>query len=180
MRCTGLPIPDVYYTVAMFATVASAIRLAHLAAAGLFLCGTVSAQDTTVDQSSTDHTTKIEAHLEKPYTVKIEAKPHENYRCKVNVTVDYLQRNNIAHVESVVTNNDCGASSGTYVIALRFLDESQSSQEIEFKESWQRTDEQSLTLVKEYPIGDNVDLRRVRAKNLSCTCVEPIEQQADH
>ena len=164
----------------MLATIASAIRLAQIVAAGLLLCGTAIAQNSSVNHSKTDQTTRIEARVEKPYTVTLEAKPHEVFRCKVNVTVDYLQKNDVVHVESVVTNNDCGASSGTYVIAIRYIDENQDSREIEFQESWQRTDDQPVTYVNEYPIGNNVDLRRVRAKKLSCTCVEPIEQQADN
>ena len=152
---------------------------AVLGAAGLLVGVIAAAQETTVEHSRTDHSTKIEAHLEKKFTVRLDAKPHENFRCKVNVTLDYLQKNDIVQVEAIITNQDCAASSGRYTVAIRVLDADNNSVEHEFQETWQRVDDQQIVTTTSYPIGKNVDLRRVRAKNLSCTCVEPIIQESN-
>ena len=152
---------------------------AVLGAAGLFIGAIAAAQETTVEHSRTDHSTKIEAHLEKKFTVRLDAKPHENFRCKVNVTLDYLQQNDTAQVDAIITNQDCAASSGSYTVAIRVLDADKNSIEYEFEETWQRVDDRQIVTSTSYPIGKNVDLRRVRARNLSCTCVEPIIQESN-
>ena len=82
-------------------------------------------------------------------------------------------------VDAIITNQDCAASSGSYTVAIRVLDADNNSVEHEFEETWQRVDDQQIVTTTSYPIGKNVDLRRVRARNLSCTCVEPIIQESN-
>jgi hypothetical protein len=142
--------------------------------AALVLFAQAHAQDLTVDQSSTDQTTKIEAHLEKRYTVDLELTPPVSRLCKSSVSIGFLQKNAIASVETTVQNSDCDASEGSYVMAIRIRDASGTSQELEFEETWQRDDALPIIGMQEYDIGDNVDLVRVRTKKLRCTCTDPV------
>ena len=131
-------------------------------------------QDTTIEQSSTDHSTKIEAHLEKKYTVKLELTPPPTRRCHVRVTMDYLQKNDVAKVDSMLENEDCAASSGSYTVSIRYRDQNNEQQRVEYDETWEREDDQPLTITKDYFAGKNVDITRVQPKNLTCLCAEEL------
>jgi hypothetical protein len=43
---------------------------------------------------------------------------------------------------------------------------------LEFFESWQRQDDQPVKFSATYPIGENVDLLRVRPTQSRCTCAD--------
>lgn len=152
-----------------------------LVAALAFICAPVAglAQDPLVDQQSTHETTKIEAHLEKKYTVKLELNPPPTKRCQARLEIEYLQKGAEARVDSNLGNKDCAASSGSYKISIRYRDANGESQTIEFDETWQRDNDQPILASKDYFVGENVDITRVRSKSLQCICAEvPVEDEA--
>jgi hypothetical protein len=132
------------------------------------------AQDATIEHSRTDQTTKTEAHLGKTYTMKFKLTTTESRRCQVRATMDFFQKNTMAKVDSLLENEDCGASSGSYTVSIRYRDGSGELQRVEYEETWQREDDQPITITKEYFAGDNVDITRVQPKNLRCLCAKAI------
>lgn len=61
---------------------------------------------------------------------------------------------------------------------VSFRDANGEIQTREFAETWQRSDDAALVLETDYPIGENVDLSRVRTRRNTCTCVEAVEAPA--
>ena len=55
-------------------------------------------------------------------------------------------------------------------LTVSVRDENRELKTLEFVEAWQRKDDQPVKFNVSYPIGDNVDLVSVRARQLRCTC----------
>ena len=60
--------------------------------------------------------------------------------CGAVIEIEYYQKGSSAHVESLLTNDDCDASSGTYIIQVRYRDADGQSQSKDFPETWKRLD----------------------------------------
>jgi len=97
--------------------------------------------------------------------------------CKAELEIEYYQKGSSAHVESTLTNEDCGASSGSYVIQVRYRGADRQTRSKEFAEPWERTDTAPVLVEKDYFIADDVDIIRVRSRKLNCTC--EVEESAD-
>jgi hypothetical protein len=91
-------------------------------------------------------------------------------RCTTSIEYEYLQKNTVAVVDTIIGNTDCGASSGEYTFRVRFRDESNELQTLEYPETWQRDDDQPIEKHAEYFIGDNVDLISVGSRKIRCIC----------
>lgn len=109
-------------------------------------------------------------HREIHYRMTIGTTPPGNPRCEAQLLFTYIQKNTVARVDSELTNTDCAASSGDYTIRVRFRDENNELQSLEYPETWRRDDDQPIELLKEYFIGENVDLVSVRSRKLQCVC----------
>lgn len=107
---------------------------------------------------------------EKELTISVVVPAPTNRQCEARIAVEYLQWDTIARVEGTIHNETCGASSGQYEIEARVRDQSGELETLEFSESWQRDDDQPVTFSAEYPIGENVELVRLNARRLRCTC----------
>jgi hypothetical protein len=108
--------------------------------------------------------------LEIRHTMTIDPKPAAEQKCEARVSLTYFQKNTVAVVESALNDSDCGASGGEYMVLVRFGDENNELQSLEYPETWHRDDDQEIKSVKEYLIGDNVDLVSVRPRRLRCVC----------
>jgi len=97
--------------------------------------------------------------------------------CKAELEIEYYQKGSSAHVESTLTNDDCGASSGSYVIQVRYRGADRQTRSKDFAESWERTDTAPVFVEKDYYIADDIDIVRVRSRQLKCTCAT--EESAD-
>lgn len=96
--------------------------------------------------------------------------------CAAIMELEYSQRNTIANVRGTIDNEDCAASSGDYKLAVKIRDANGELKTLEFPETWQRLDNQTVEFKGEYPIGENVDLVSVRTKQMHCTCAgTPVE-----
>ena len=93
--------------------------------------------------------------------------------CEANLSLEYWQKGDQAEVDMVLNNNECPASSGEFTIQVRYRTEDGELVTDEYPEMWSRDDDQPLEMSRLYPIGDNVDLIRVRSRRLSCTCTAP-------
>jgi len=138
----------------------------------VWLYSTALAQGDFINSSGQQETMELEGHAEKKYIMKLDAPSPSRKYCQASIAIEYLQKNTSAIVDMTLENPDCAASSGSYTTAIRIRDERNESQTIEFDETWQREDDQSLANRREYFIGDNVDLISVRIRKSKCECVE--------
>ena len=92
--------------------------------------------------------------------------------CKAELRLEYYQKGADAHVKTMLSNEECGASSGDYTIRIHYEDAHGESGQVEFEETWNRDDEAVVTSEKDYFVGDDIDLVRVNSRRLSCSCTE--------
>ena len=97
--------------------------------------------------------------------------------CMASIEVEYYQKDSSAHVETELNNDDCAASSGTYIIQVRYKDAAGEHQSKDFEESWERSDAEVIVADKDYFVAENIDILRVRSRKLNCTCAT--EEVAD-
>ena len=113
---------------------------------------------------------QVVVRSEQELEVSLDLPPLKSVECAVTIDVAYTQRDTTVGVEGTIFNNVCAASSGDYKLAVSVRNESRELQTLEFLESWQRQDDQPVKFAGTYPIGENVELLRVRPVQLRCTC----------
>jgi hypothetical protein len=118
---------------------------------------------------SEETTAAAQAALRVPQ-IKLEAPARLHEQCTGSVTTEYQQLNTLASVNNTLEIADCRAASGTLTISLRIRDESGEIKSLEFSETWQHSDAQSVTVAADYPIGENTELVNLRVRDVSCTC----------
>ena len=112
----------------------------------------------------------VTAETEKEVTFALELPAPKTLQCSTTVEVEYTQRDTSVSVEGSLDHKDCAASDGEYRLTVSVRDVSGELKRLEFVEQWQRGDDQPVAFKGEYPIGENVDLVSVRARQLRCTC----------
>ncbi len=111
--------------------------------------------------------------------IQIEAE-HEyaTNACEARLEVEYYQKGDSVHVETVLNNDQCAASSGSYTLQVRYRGDDGETQTAEFEEIWERSDAEPVTLAKDYYVAENIDVRRVRSRHLRCECAPAPEEGA--
>jgi hypothetical protein len=122
-------------------------------------------------QASTSETIEHSSSSERTFTVKLNPPKQKQY-CKASTTTEYYQSDDVAEVNVGIKNEDCAASSGSFTIRVRYRTEEDEVVNLEFDETWQREDDQDILFSRQYPIGKNVDLMRVRPARMRCVCTE--------
>jgi len=140
----------------------------------LVLAGTTLAAADDADDA--DKRIYIEAEIRT--TIKAEYAFATN-ACKAAIEIEYYQKGSSAHVESSLTNDDCDASSGTYVVQIRYRGADGQSQSKDFPETWERLDSNPVVVEKDYFVADDIDILRARSRKLTCTCVPDEQVDAD-
>jgi hypothetical protein len=120
----------------------------------------------------------IKTEMEFHQTIELEYEYASN-ACQAAIEIEYYQKGASAHVESALTNDDCGASSGSYVIQIRYRDADRQSQSKEFPETWERADSNPVVVEKDYFVADDIDILRVRSRKLDCTCAPEESAEGD-
>ncbi len=132
------------------------------------------------DGSPRNQADRWEASSEKKYTIKLEASPPAHY-CKSNTAIEYYQDDTVAKVNGEIKIDGCIKASGKYTISVRYRDDAGDTHNIDFDETWQRSSADPITISHAYPMADNVDLVRVRARRSRCVCndaaAKEIEQE---
>lgn len=113
--------------------------------------------------------------LEREVTISHRIEAPESMQCATEITLEYLQRDTFARVEGLIENATCSASSGQFEIEAQVRYESGEIERIVFSESWQRDDDRPVVFTRDYPIGQNVELIRLRSRGLHCVCVDAVE-----
>jgi len=88
--------------------------------------------------------------------------------CQASITLQYHQWDTLARVESTVTNESCNATTGEYELLVNIVDENGASQNLPFSETWEQQDDAPVKISRDYPIGDNVTLKRIVAQGIRC------------
>lgn len=114
--------------------------------------------------------TQTKFELETKIDVVLELPEQKMLQCAAAIEVEYSQRNTVAGVTGTIDTKDCAAASGEYRVVVSVRNEALELTTLEFEETWQRLDAQPVIFKKDYPIGDGVELVRVRARPVSCTC----------
>lgn len=112
---------------------------------------------------------------ERELTIFREAVSLETLQCESLIEIEYDQRGAATRVTGVIRNDTCPASRGEYQVEARIRHDDGEIEVLVFDETWQREDDQPIEFTEDYPIGDNVDLVRVRTRGLQCTCSVPQE-----
>jgi hypothetical protein len=121
-----------------------------------------------VSGAAAQEPTTLRTEREINFSIEVPAIP--STQCEASTSTSYHQRNTAARVESTITVEGCAAAGGHFTVAVRVRDESGTQQTLEFEETWQRIDDQDVSLTTDYPIGENVELLSVRVRGMSCTC----------
>lgn len=120
---------------------------------------------------SSPTTTAIEREL----TLSLELAAPTVRQCETGIHSEYFQRDTIVRVEQVISNETCGASSGNFEIEALVEDQVGQTETLVFSQSWQREGDEPVEITTDYPIGENVELIRLRSRGLSCTCADAVE-----
>lgn len=96
--------------------------------------------------------------------------------CEASTLTEYSQRNDTALVSGTVSISNCSAgTTGGFTLVARVRNDAGDVTPIEFKQTWERHDAEDHKFQAEYPIGENVFLQSVRARDLTCTCAAPAQ-----
>ena len=130
------------------------------------LASTATAQEGAKTESTT-------FRLETELTVTIDTPEIGGAQCAAEYSSSYHQRNTVARVESTIRVQGCTVASGEFTVALRIKGEDGEVKVIELEDTWARTDDKDVSLVADYPIGENVELVSARLRGRRCTCADP-------
>lgn len=112
--------------------------------------------------------------LERELKFSIELAPLPKAECEAVATTEYRQQNTVARVDSTLELRDCSAAaSGEFTFLVSVRDGSGTLKPLEFKETWQRSDDRAVQFAADYAIGEDVELVSVRMRGLTCTCADP-------
>ena len=90
-------------------------------------------------------------------------------QCMAVVALDFKQKNTVVSVDGEVTNDTCGASSGSFVVSVINTHDDGEQTRQEYMEEWARDDDRPVSFTAEYPIQEDVVLV-VRPQRVRCTC----------
>jgi hypothetical protein len=122
-----------------------------------------------VTSSAQQQQMRVERNMEFRHKMTLEAERATGI-CSARVEIEYLQRNTLAWAGGTIDTKDCAVASGVYTIEVRYRDAQGDVKTLETEETWRRDDNQPVHFEGEYPIGENVDLIRVRASKIRCEC----------
>jgi hypothetical protein len=151
----------------------------------LFLLSSITAAaQTATDQPLGGLASRIQKNEDDANTLIIENKITTSFTipeitlipCQATVSLGYYQRNTLARVETSIENNSCLAGSGSLEISATIRDENGNTSTLAFPEQWQQNGDTKMEFVRDYPIGENVELLRVRSSKIKCDCSQSITQ----
>jgi hypothetical protein len=115
--------------------------------------------------------------IQQQLRIALNPPPLPDAQCGAATTTEYWQLDKVARVSGTLEIRDCTAASGTLTIAAVIKEESGEEKALEFSETWQRSDDNDVSFAGDYPIGENVDLVRVRLSGLTCTCTDLVIEE---
>ena len=135
----------------------------------LIAAASLSSTTATADGAGHGQEKRWEASSEKKYTIKLDATPPVQY-CKSATSIEYYQDDKTAKIDGEIKIDGCTDANGEYTISVRFRDEDGETHNLDFEETWQRNSAAPVLISHVYPMAENVDLIRVRARRSRCVC----------
>jgi hypothetical protein len=131
-------------------------------------CGVLAeAQDT---GTGNQRSSKGSATLEQKVTVTMPIPSIQFATCEAYISIQSHQRNTLARVVTGIEQKPCATSSGEYELLITVKDENGIHQPLLFNETWEQEDDSPMEFSRDYPIGENVTLKRVMARGVRCEC----------
>lgn len=93
--------------------------------------------------------------------------------CQAYISTDVQQRNTLARVIYTIEDKQCTTSTGEYEVLVIISDENGVSRNLSFSETWEQKDNSVTEFSRDYPIGENVTLKRVMVQRIRCECAAP-------
>ncbi|MEL7538233.1 MAG: hypothetical protein AAFZ58_09970 [Pseudomonadota bacterium] len=116
-----------------------------------------------------EKTTQVEHELEQSFTVDLSvAQPPPP--CRGQIQLEYDQYDTVARVDAELTGESCVIESFTYTLVVRVRDENYDVASVNHAIQWSADQAQQSLGSGDYPIGSDVDLVDVRARQFSCDC----------
>jgi len=98
---------------------------------------------------------------------------YEQQGCAATLDLEYYQKGPHGHVKSTLKNEQCASSSGSYVLRIRYLPDEGEMDVVEIEETWSRDDDADIVTEKDYYVGEDLEIRRIKSASLKCECTEP-------
>lgn len=114
--------------------------------------------------------TKGSVGLEQKISVTMPIPQIQFASCEAYISFQSHQRNTLARVVSTIEHKPCTTSTGEYELLITIKDGNGVHQTLKFSETWEQKNDSPLEFSKDYPIGENVTLKRVMAQSLGCEC----------
>lgn len=108
--------------------------------------------------------------LEQEITVTMPIPSIQFTSCEAYISFESHQRNMLARVASTIEQKTCKTATGEYELLVTIKDGNGVLQTLTFSETWEQKDDSQVEFSNDYPIGENVTLKRVMARNLRCEC----------
>jgi hypothetical protein len=102
----------------------------------------------------------------------------EQKGCAATLALEYYQIDTDAHVASTLKNEQCAASSGSYLLRILYRPDEGEMVEVEFEETWSRDDDADVVVEKDYFVGEDLEIRLASSAKLKCTCTETETESA--
>jgi len=106
--------------------------------------------------------------------------PQRKQSCRSGLSFEYFQIGDDVNVAGQLTNDGCAAASGEYTVSVRYRTEDGEIENKDFVELWTREDNTPIEFDKNYPMGPDTYLIRVRTKRSKCVCTAPEAQTEKH
>ena len=97
--------------------------------------------------------------------------------CQAQLALEWYQKGPSVHVESELSNDTCGASSGSLVMRVSYRGDDGETVSADFPETWQRNNDAPVLIERDYYLAEDIDVLRVRTRKLRCVCATPETDQ---
>jgi len=123
-----------------------------------------------IPQAQAKNSKKGGGGLEQEITVTMPIPGIQFTSCEAYISLQSHQRNTLARVVSTIEQKTCKTSTGEYELHVTLKDANGTHQTLKFNETWEQKDASEVEFSNDYPIGENVTLKRVMAQGLRCEC----------
>ena len=136
----------------------------------VLLMGCIVLAEAQVTKSGDKRSSRGSGGLEQEVTVTMPIPGIQFTSCEAYISLQSHQRNTLARVVSTIEQKTCKTSTGEYELHVTLKDENGTHQTLKFNEIWEQNDASEVEFSNDYPIGENVTLKRVMAQGLRCEC----------
>jgi hypothetical protein len=110
--------------------------------------------------------------VEHEIPIKTEIPAIQFASCQAFLSLESHQRDTLARVVTTIEQESCPTSTGEYVLLVSIKDENGDSHNLSFSEKWDQKDNAPIEISRDYPIGENVTLKRIIAQRVRCECTD--------